>query len=167
MADNLNFSWGNTFNLGNSGAVAGTVASFTTTAATNAVVNGKFTTPLGVQTNAALPAVDSATGLAFVPLTPNQCCTLVFGVSSAGVLQLVQGKVIGCNVGNQYIPGSLLNDPQFPGLPNDFCPIAYTIVKTSPLTPTWTPGVSSWTGAGVVFSPFQNVSQLPNRPQAS
>jgi hypothetical protein len=30
-----------------------------------------------------------------------------------------------------------------------------------------TPGTSSWTASGVSASTFQNVFQLPNRPQAS
>lgn len=167
MADNLNFSWGNTFNLGNAGAVAGTTSSFTSTAATNAVINGKFAAPLAPQTNAASPTVDGATNAPFVPLKPNECCALVYGVTSNGVLQLLQGKVIACGVGNGSVPGLLVNDPQFPGAPNDFCPLAYSIVRTAPNASPWTPGTSSWTATGVAASVFQNVAQLPNRPQAS
>lgn len=167
MADNLNFSYGITINLASAAAVAGTGSSFTSTVTTNAVINGKFTTTLGAQTNAATPTTDASTGLAFIPLAPNQCCAIVFGVTAAGALQMSQGKIIATNTGVTTTPGALLNDPQFPGLPDNFCPIAYTIVRTAPSAAPWTPGAGAWAASGVVATTFQNVSQLPNRPQAS
>jgi hypothetical protein len=166
--DNMNINQGLTANLVKVGAVAGTTSSFTTTAiVSGATINGKWTAPLAVQTNAATPTVDAATGQPFVPLMPNQCCTLVFGVNAAGALQMCQGKVIPCNVGVGATQGGLLNDPQFPGLPNDFCPVAYTVVSTAPSAAPWTPGAGAWTATGVAATTFQNVSQLPSRPQAS
>ncbi len=165
--DNLNFGYGNSCNLANAGAVAGTTSTFTTTAATNAVINGKFVTPLGVQTNAALPTVDGATGKPFLPLSPGFCCSLVFGVTSAGVLTLCQGQVLGLSAGAGAVPGPLLLDPQFPGLPQDFVALAYTVVRTAPTAAPWTPSTGSWTATGVVATAFQNVFQLPNRPQAT
>lgn len=167
MADNLNYSYGITINLASAAAVAGTTSTFTSTVTTNAVINGKFTVTLGAQTNAASPTLDAATGLVFNPLSPNQCCTLVYGVNAAGALQLVQGKIIPTNVGVTTTVGALVNDPQFPGLPNDFCPLAYTVVRTAPSAAAWTPGTGSWTASGVSATTFQNVAQLPNRPQAS
>lgn len=167
MADNLNFSAGNTFNLSNCGAVAGTTSTFTSTSTTTAVINGKFGTTLAAQTNAASPTVDGATNAAFNPVPPSNCCALVFGVTSGGVLQLCQGKVIPNLGGSGTTAGALTIDPQFPGLPNDFCPLAYTIVRTAPGAAAWTPGTSSWTASGVIATVFQNVAQLPNRPQAS
>ena len=165
--DNLNFAYGNSCNLVNAGAVAGTTSSFTTTAATNAVINGKFTTPLGIQTNAASPTLDGATGLAFIPLQPNQCCALVYGVTSAGILLLMQGSILPNGAGVGAVPGALIRDPQFPGLPQDCAALAYTIVRTAPAAAPWTPGAGAWAAAGVVGTAFQNVFQLPNRPQAS
>lgn len=162
MADNLNFSQGLTANLSKCGAVAGTTSTFTSSASTVAVINGKFTTALTAQTNAATPTTDAATGQAFVPMLPSQCCALVFGVNAAGALQMCQGKVIPAASN-----GALVNDPQFPGLPNDFCAIAYTIVSTTSAASPWTPGTGSWTATGVAATTFQNVAQLPNRPQAA
>lgn len=156
-----------TINLGNAGAVAGTTSTFTSTATTNAVIGGKFTTPLTAQTNAASPTLDAATGLVFTPLSPNQACALVFGVNAAGALQLCQGKPIATNIGVTTTVGSLAQDPQFPGLPDNFCPLAYTIVRTAPSAAAWTPGSSSWTASGVSASTFQNVAWLPARPQSS
>lgn len=167
MADNLNFNAGITINLANAGAVAGTTSTFTSTVTTSAVINGKFAAALAPQTNAAPPILDAATGLVFVALTPNQCCSLVFGVNAAGALQLAQGRAIPSGPGITTTVGALINDPQFPGLPNDFCPLAYTVVRTAPSAAAWTPGTSSWTASGVSATVFQNVAQLPNRPQAS
>lgn len=165
--DNLNFGFGNSCNLSNSGAVAGTTSAFTTTAATNCVINGKFVTPLGVQTNAASPVMDGATGKPFLTMAPGFCCSLVYGVNSAGVLLLCQSTPIAIGAGAGAVPGPIITDPQFPGLPTDFVALAYTVVRTAPSAAPWTPGVGAWTAAGVVASAFQNVFQLPNRPQAS
>jgi hypothetical protein len=167
MANNTDFDPSVTINLGSAAAVAGTTSSFTSTVTTQAVINGKFTTTLGAQTNAASPTLDAATGLAFNPLAPNQCCALVYGINAAGVLKLVQGPIIATSIGVTTTVGALINEPQFPGLPNDFCPLAYTIVRTAPSAAAWTPGTGSWTASGVSASTFQNVAQLPNRPQAS
>lgn len=167
MADNLNFNVGATINLVNSGAVAGTTSTFTSTATTVAAINGKFVTTLAAQTNAATPTTDAATGNAFLALQPNQCCALVLGQNAAGALAMCQGEIIATLPGVTTTVGGLINLPEFPGLPNNFCPLAYTIVQTAPSAAAWTPGTGSWTASGVSASTFQNVSQLPNRPQAS
>jgi hypothetical protein len=156
-----------TINLANAGAVAGTTSTFTSTATTAGVIGGKFVTTLAAQTNAASPTLDWATGNAFVPLQPNQCCALVFGQNAAGVLKLCQGQVIANGIGVTTTVGALVTEPQFPGLPNDFIPLAYTIVRTAPSAAAWTPGTGSWTASGVSASTFQNVAWLPARPQAS
>lgn len=165
--DNLNFGYGNSCNLVNAGVIGGTTSTITTTAVTVAAINGKFVTPLAVQTNVATPVLDGATGLPFIPLTGNQCCSLVVGLTSAGVLLLLQGKPIANGSGVGAVPGQLILDPQFPGLPQDCVALAYTVVRTAPSAAPWTPGAGFWTAAGVVASAFQNVFQLPNRPQAT
>jgi hypothetical protein len=156
-----------TINLANAGAVAGTTSTFTSTATTAGLINGKFVTTLAPQTNAASPTVDANTGVAFNALQPNQTCSLVFGQTAAGALQLVQGPIIACGVGVTTTPGALINDPQFPDLPNNFVPLAYTIVRTAPNAAAWIPGTGSWTASGVSASTFQNIGQLPARPQSS
>lgn len=167
MANNLNFDNGLTANFASAAMVAGTTSTYTTTVTTNCVINGKFATTLGAQTNTASPTTDATTGVAFVALQPNQTCCLVFGQNAAGAIKLCQGPIIACAVGVTTTVGALIVDPQFPALPNDFCPLAYTVVRTAPSASAWTPGTGSWTASGVSASTFQNVSQLPNRPQAS
>jgi hypothetical protein len=156
-----------TINLVSAAAVAGTTSTYTTTVTTECVINGKFATTLGAQTNTATPTTDANTALAFNALQPNQCCALVLGQNSAGAIKLVQGPIIPTAIGVTTTVGALINDPQFPPLPNDFCPLAYTVVRTAPSAAAWTPGTGSWTASGVSASTFQNVAQLPARPQAS
>lgn len=165
---NLNFDNGPTINLTPvTGLVAGTTSTYTTTVTTNCVINGKPTVTLAAQTNTASPTTDATTGAAFIALTPNQCCCLVWGINAAGAIQLSQGKAIATNIGVTTTVGALLNEPPFPALPDNFCAIGYTIVRTAPSAAPWTPGTSNWTASGVSASVFQTVCQLPNRPQAS
>lgn len=167
MAYATDFDPSVTMNLASAAMVAGTTSTYTTTVTTAGVINGKFVTTLGAQTNTASPTTDANTGLAFNALQPNQACALVFGQNAAGAIKLVQGPIIACGIGVTTTVGALINDPQFPPLPNDFMPLAYTIVRTAPSAAAWTPGTSSWTASGVSASTFANVAQLPARPQAS
>jgi hypothetical protein len=165
VADNLNFNAGITANQVSVAAVAGTTSTYTSTVTSTCVINGKFATTLAAQTNAATPTTDAATGAVFLPLAPNKCCAIVFGQTLAGALAMCQGPIIDTNPGVTTTVGTFLRAPNFPGLPDNFCPVAYTIVRTAPSAAAWTPGTSSWTASGVSATTFQNVMQLPNRPQ--
>jgi hypothetical protein len=167
MAYNTDFDASVTMNLVSAAMVAGTTSTYTTTVTTAGVINGKFMTTIAAQTNTATPTTDASTGLAFNALAPNQTCVMVLGQNLAGTIKMVQGPIIATLAGVTTTVGALINDPQFPGLPNDFCPLAYTVVRTAPSAAAWTPGTSSWTASGVSASTFQNVAMLPARPQAS
>jgi hypothetical protein len=167
MAYNTDFDASVTMNLVSAAMVAGTTSTYTTTVTTAGVINGKFMTTIAAQTNTATPTTDASTGLAFTALAPNQTCVMVLGQNLAGTIKMVQGPIIATLAGVTTTVGALINDPQFPGLPNDFCPLAYTVVRTAPSAAAWTPGTSSWTASGVSASTFQNVAMLPARPQAS
>lgn len=146
-------------------AVAGTTSTFTSTVTTAGVIDGKFVTTLGAQTNAASPTTDANTGVAFNALAPNKACALVFGQNAAGTLKLVQGPIVDTIVGVTTTVGAFDKAPQFPPLPDDFLPLAYTLVRTAPSAASWIPGTGSWTASGVSATTFKNVSTLPNRPQ--
>ena len=145
--------------------VAGTTSTYTTTVTTAGIINGKFVTTLAAQTNTASPTTDANTGNAFNALQPNQCCALVYGQTAAGAIQLVQGPILGTATGVTTTVGAFIDAPQFPELPNNFLPLAYTIVRTAPSAAAWTPGTSSWTASGVSATTFQNIGVLPARPQ--
>ena len=158
---------GTTFNHVSAAIVAGTTSTYTTTVATACSIRGKFATSLGTQTNTASPTTDAGTGAAFVPLTDNQTCALVWGISAAGAIQLLQGPIVATEVGVTTTAGAFIVPPQFPAIPETICPIAYCVVRTAPSASDFTPGTSSWAATGVTTSTFQNVSTLPDRPQTS
>lgn len=156
---------GATRNQTATGFVLGTGSSYTTTVTTECVIDGVFGTTLGAQTNTASPTTDAATGSAFTALTPNQATVLVWGVTLAGAIQLAQGSIEATETGVTTTVGAFLKAPQFPDLPDDFCPIAYNLVRTAPSAATWTPGTSSWTASGVTCSVAKQLSVLPARPR--
>ena len=156
---------GLTINFVSAAMVAGTTSTYTTTVTTAGLVNGKFVTTLGAQTNTASPTTDANTGAAFTALSANKTCALVFGQTAAGAIKLVQGPIIDTYTGVTTTVGAFKDAPQFPPLPDDFLPLAYTLVRTAPDAAAWTPGTSSWTASGVSATTFKNIGVLPNRPQ--
>jgi len=164
--DNLNYR-GMTLNHVNAGLVAGTTSTYTTTATTVCSIRGKFATGLTAQTNTATPTTDASTGAAFVALGDNQATVLVYGVNAAGAIQMSQGSIEPTATGITTTAGAFLNLPQFPTLPDDFCPIGYQLVRTAPSASAFTPGTSSWTATGITASTIQNVATLPDRLQSA
>jgi hypothetical protein len=158
---------GVTINLVNCGLAKGTTSTYTTTATTVCAINGKFATGLTAQTNTATPTSDAATGAAFVAQTDNTACVYVFGVNAAGSIQVCQGGIEATEVGVTTTAGAFRNPPQFPNLPDDFCPIGYLLVRTAPSASDFTFGTSSWTATGITAGTAINVSTLPSRPQTA
>jgi hypothetical protein len=165
MTQTTDFDLPITINLATAGAVAGTTSTYTTTATTNCVINGIFATTLTAQTNTASPTTDANTGVAFLALQPNQTCCLVIGQNTAGAIKYVQGPIIPNTVGVTTTVGAFYVAPQFPELPSDFCPLAYTVVRTAPSAAAWVPGTGAWAASGVTCTTFKNVAMLPQRPQ--
>lgn len=157
MADTLQ-NTAFTLNLANAGLVAGTTNTVTSTVITNCVIQNRFATPLAAMTNAATPTTDATTGLLFTTtplassLTSGVGAMLVFGVSQAGVLRAVLGTAVPLDgLGITTTPGNFINPPQPPSMPDDFCPIAYTVIRTTPSVPVFTVGVTSYAGSTSVF----------------
>lgn len=162
--DNLNMR-GITQNMVSAAFVLGTTSTYVTTVTTECVIDGVFATTLGAQSNVASPTTDAATGAAFVALGDNQATVLVWGITLAGAIALCQGSIESTEVGVTTTAGAFLNAPQFPKLPDDFCPIAYNLVRTAPSASAFTPGTSSWTATGITCSVAKNISTLPARPR--
>lgn len=158
---------GMTINLVSAAFVLGTTSTYTTTVTTECVINGKFGTTLGAQTNTASPTTDATTGAAFVPLVANQAICLVWGVNLAGTIKLAQGLAVPTVVGVTTTAGAFIMPPPFPALPDDFCPIAYGFVRTSPTGNAFTTGTTNWTASGITASTFVNIAVLPDRPQVA
>ena len=156
---------GATRNMVSTAFVLGTTSTYTTTVTSECVIDGVFGTTLGAQTNTASPTTDAKTGAAFVALGDNQATVLVWGITLAGAIALCQGSIEDTEVGVTTTAGAFLKAPQFPQLPDDFCPIAYNLVRTAPSASAFTPGTSSWTATGITASVAKNLHVLPARPR--
>jgi len=158
---------GQTISFASTALIAGTTSTYTTTVTSNACIKGKFTTALTAQTNVASPTTDGVTGLAFTPLTANQATVLVWGLTQAGAIRLMQGAIVPTETGITTTAGAFINAPLFPVVPDEIVPIAYCLVRTSPTGSSFTPGTTSWAAAGITTSTFVNISTVPDRPQIS
>ena len=145
---------------------AGTTSTYSTTNATECIINGKWATALSAQTNTASPTTDANTGAAFVALNDNEICAFVWGVNAAGSVQVAQGPIVSTAPGVTTTPGDVPVAPQFPALPDDFCPCAYTLIQTAPSAAAWTFASGSWAAPGITDT-WVNVAVLPSRPQTS
>ena len=165
--ENLNLG-GITINMANAGLTSGTAsgATYTTTATTVHVINGLFGTTLAAQTNTASPTTDARTGAAFAALNDNEATVFVWGVTAAGAIAVCQGSIEDTQVGVTTVPGAFIVAPQFPMLPDDFCPIGYSVHRCAPSASAWTLGTSAWNATGTVHT-FKNVCVMPTRPQTT
>ena len=95
-------------------------------------------------------------------MTPHACIFIV-GLNAAGALNVVQGGIVALDT-----QGNLVNAPGIPGLPNDFCPIGYVLVKLgATAVATWTFGSNNWAGVTGVTCTFGDLVSLPGRPIVS
>lgn len=149
------------------GLTKGTTSTYTTTATSECSIDGKIATGLTAQTNTATPTTEARTAAAFIAQTDNTACAYVFGITAAGAIAVCQGPIEATETGVTTTAGAFKNRPQFPALPDDFCPIGYLFVRTAPSAADFTFGTSSWTATGITASAVVEVDgQLPDRPQA-
>jgi|10_taG_2_1085330.scaffolds.fasta_scaffold00879_7 hypothetical protein len=149
---------------------AGTTSTYTTDVATAGIINGKFITALAAQTNTATPTTDARTGSAFVAQgggadtgrSVGTICVYVFGTTLAGAVAVTQGSIE--NLADTA--DNVLVRPDFPSLPDDFCPFSYVILTAGNGASAWTFGSSNWAATDVT-DVYVNIGQLPDRPQAS
>jgi hypothetical protein len=151
----------------NSGLVVGTTTTFTMPAATSCAFRGKWGTPLGIvgSNSGTTPTTDATTGAAFVAVLADYCAALVWGVNAAGTIKLAQGPVTPLQPGPGTTVGAFINAPLWPAMVEDFCPIAYQLVRVSPTGASFTAGTTQWAASGITCSTIQNVNTLPDRPQ--
>lgn len=157
---------------------AGTTTTLSNTGTTTYAIQGKPYTKAAM-TNAATPTVDAATGLPFVPIpipgttqglpggipagAAGYGCIYIIGFNAAGALKAVQGDIAALDAA-----GTFLQAPGIPGLPNDFCPVGYEIVKLGPTAvATWTFGTNNNSGVTGATYIFGDLISLPGRPLTS
>lgn len=148
--------------------LTGGATTLTATAAPVCAINGKFASTLGIMSGEASPTTDAVTGAAFVAITPGKACAFVLGVNLAdGSLKACQGALVDTYTGVTTTVGAFKIAPQFPSLPDDFCPFAYFLARGAPSLTTWTFGTDNWNASSVTCSAVVDIATLPARPQIS
>jgi hypothetical protein len=146
---------------------AGTTTTYSTTGTTQYSINGKAFSKAAV-TNGATPTTDVNTGASFVPVTASKGSVFVIGYNAAGTVKVAQGEIVNLTPEADGANASFVEAPEFPSLPDDFCPIAYILTKVGASGSSWTFGSSNLAGPpSNVKHIIQDVTTLPGRPQTS
>ena len=156
---NPNLNNGGTMCTARTDLIAGTTTTYTTSVATDFMIDGKWGVNFATKTNQATPTTDANTGVAFPVVADDKGCALVFGVNAAGAVQLVQGALQSLDATS----AEFIIAPHFPRLPDDFCPIGYVIVANASGSD-FTTGTTDWAD---VTTTFVDVAMMPDRPQES
>ena len=127
-----------TANFGVPGLAAGTTTTYTITTAFNYAIRGKSYNK-GTASNAATPTTDVNTLVAFTAQAIGTGCVYLWLVNSSGTVAVAQGTTVTLDA-----TGAFVNLPQFPAIPDGYCPFAYEVVRLAPSTAT-TPAVATWT----------------------
>lgn len=145
-----------------SGLVAGTTTTFSTVGTTVYGIRGRAYS-VAAATNGATPTLDANSGVAFLPVSANQGSVFIFGYNAAGATKVAQGQVQALDSAGLFI-----NSPQFPVLPDDFCPIGYVVIKAgSTAVGTWVMGVNNLSGVTGLTYTFGSLVTLTDRPIVS
>lgn len=141
------------------------------TVALTYAIDGKLAVKAAV-VDGVTPTTDVNTGLAFPALvggasvanTPGHGCIVVWGYNAAGTVKCAMGPHASLDMQGNF----LWDAPQFPALPDDFCPFAYQVCKAG-ATASATAiifGTANWNAAGFTQT-IVNVAFLPSRPKVS
>jgi hypothetical protein len=158
--------------------IAGGTTTITLSTAKDYVIAGKTytqATTTDVQPN----TTDLNTGVTMAGISPGYGAAIVIGATSSAstTLRMVQGAVQELEANTSaYHPGAFKVNPQFPSLPDDFCPFGWVIVKVATdytAGSTYVFGSSNTTATGAQNSAATahantfTSGNLPNRPVAS
>jgi hypothetical protein len=142
------------------GATTYTATPVGTAAAISYAIGGKTYTKATIS-GGATPTTDINTAAAFLPLAANQGCVVVLGLNAAGTVVAAQGSIEALDAA-----GGFVTAPQFPPLPENFCPFAYIVCKNGATGSAWTFSSSNWSATGMTATPVP-ICMLPARPQIS
>ena len=129
-------------------------------------IDGKMYSKSGTNVDATTPTTDYNTGAAFdgllgVASAGGKGCVFVWAYNKDGTVKVMQGTVETLDAA-----GTFANPPQFPNVPDDVCPFAYSVSKNYGQATTFTFGSSNWNASGHSHA-IVNVATLPSRPQVS
>lgn len=118
--------------LANPVGVAG-AATLTTGAAANYSVNGKAYTKAAA-TGGTAPTTDAATGLAFKVIPPGYGSVFVICLAAGANVAFAacQGEITPLAANSAaYIAGDFVVAPEFPLIPDAYCPIGYMVIRVA------------------------------------
>lgn len=170
---------GATFCHADSALAAGSTTTLTLGVAPYYCINGKAYTQAAV--SAVQPSTtDITTGVTLEGIPAGYGAVIVVGATSteSTTLRMAQGPLAELDVNaSAYHPGSFKDRPQFPSLPDDFCPFGYVVVKVATdytSGASYIFGSSNTTATGAQNSAstahantFTSVMAMPDRPVAS
>ena len=170
---------GLTISSGDQACIAGSTTTITLSTAKDYCIDGKAYTQ-ATTTNVQPNTTDLNTGATLAGIAAGYGAVIVIGTTSSAstTLRMVQGAVqpLGADTA-AYTPGAFEVNPQFPSMPDDFCPFGYVVVKVATDYTTgasYVFGSSNTTATGAQNSAatahantFTSVMALPPRPVAS
>jgi hypothetical protein len=131
---------GLTANFGAPALEGGTTTTLKTTAATIVAIAGKTYT-LAAANNVQPATNDANTGAVAKPIAPGYGSVVVVGalkpasgLAASTTLGWVQGEIVpifASASATDYTPGAFVVAPEFPVLPDNFCPIGYFTVRVA------------------------------------
>lgn len=176
--DKLNTA-GLTMAMSDCALAAGTTTTLTLGVSPHYCIDGKAYTQ-ATTTNVQPSLIDKNTGVTLAGIPAGYGAIILVGVTSSEstTLSVAQGGLAKLNANTaSYTPGSFVNAPQFPAMPQNFCPLGYVVVKVAT---DYTSGAkyifgsSNTTATGAQNSAatahantFVSIMALPSRPQVS
>lgn len=169
--------YGATFAGGSAAIAAGSTTTMTAGTVIAYCINGKAA--IQGATSAVQPAAtDANTGVALAGIPAGYGAVVVFGYSvpTSTTMQMVQSEIVPLNPNSAaYTPGTFVTLPEWPAIPDTFCPVGYATVKvatdytagakyvfgTSNTTATGAQGAAATAHANL----FTSIMVLPDRPQ--
>lgn len=142
---------------------AGTTSTLSSTGTVYFCIRGKAYSHAALS-NTATPTTDAVTGAAFVPVVTNKGSVFVIGFNAAGTLLCAQGSIQDLDASGNFILA-----PQFPVLPDDFCPIAYQVIKAGSTASAsgWVFGTNNQAAVTGITYTIVDLMTLPDRPKVS
>lgn len=161
MSYNLEQGTGYTAQFGNAvyaNSGAGNTNISTTNATTFTIAGRMFN--VAAISAAAAPTTDVRTGVAPPAIVGGKCALIVVGLNAAGQLRFVQGPIADFPAGTPIGEAVM----QVPTVPDNFCPIAYQVVKNKNTagTAAWTFGTSNFNAANVSLETAVQLHTAPN-----
>lgn len=133
------------------------------TVAIQTCINGaSHIVPIGV--DEATPTTDVNTGETFVPLAASEGCYFVYMTNSTLGYFVAQGtvhKLAGTTGADEDFVGENIL-PQYPSIPDGYCPFAIQMIKNDSGGSAWTFGATDWTTVNGVI---QDILTMPDVPQ--